>query len=255
MVSEQLLCRALPGIPEVLPGDDVSEIIAAALQQAQLSLQAGDVLVIAQKIISKAEGRYRYLDEVEPGEQARELASACDKDARLVQLILDESSEVLRVRPGVIIVQHRLGYVHANAGIDKSNLPHSTRERVLLLPDNPDRSCRQIRTAMARRFGVEPLVIINDSAGRAWRVGTVGFAIGTAGFAPVNNLVGQPDRYQRKLEVTEVAVADELAAAASLLMGQADESRPVVLIRGAQLQQGDFPSSALIRNKTGDLFR
>lgn len=246
---------ALAGIPEVVPGDDVAALIASALQQNNLTLEDGDIIAIAQKIISKAENRYRYLDEVEPSAKAIELAPLCDKDPRQVQLVLDESAEVLRVRKGVIVVEHRLGYVHANAGIDKSNLPASSRERVLLLPENPDASCQQIRGQLEKTYSVKIGVLINDSAGRAWRNGTVGFAIGTAGFEPFWDMIGELDRHGRRLEITQVAVADELAAAASYMMGQAAESCPVIVIRGANPRLGDYSSRALIRDKKSDLFR
>lgn len=255
MVSACMQLTAPDTLGEVLAGDDVAQLIINALEAAEIQLQSGDVVVIAQKIISKAEGRYRYLDQVKPGQQARMLAPECDKDPRLVQLILDESEEVLRVRKGVIVVQHKLGYVHANAGIDRSNLPPDRRERVLLLPKNPDASSEAIRQRLDRHFAVQSAVIINDSAGRAWRNGTCGFAIGTAGFEPLVDLVGQKDRHGRVMEVTQVAVADELAAAASVLMGQADESRPVVVIRGARVKQGSYLSTSLIRDKQSDLFR
>lgn len=245
----------LVGIPEVMPGDDVATLIIQALQQGNLQLEQGDVIAIAQKIVSKAENRYRYLDEVVPSDEAQRLAPLCDKDPRQVQLVLDESKEVLRVRPGVIVVEHRLGYVHANAGIDKSNLPQSTRERVLLLPENPDASCEQIRKTLQAEFGQAIGVLINDSAGRAWRNGTAGFAIGTAGFEPLWDLIGELDRHGRRLEITQVAVGDELAAAASYMMGQAAESCPVVLIRGAKPRLGEFPSTSLIRDKKSDMFR
>lgn len=245
----------LKGIAEVVPGDDIAALISTALEENQLPLEAGDIIAIAQKIVSKAEGRYRYLDEVEPEKRAKYLAGQCDKDPRLMQLICDESSDVLRIRKGVIIVQHRLGYVHANAGIDKSNLPVSERERVLLLPKDPDASSQAIRKKLENKYQVPLGVLINDSAGRAWRNGTIGFAIGTAGFEPLNNLIGQLDRNGRRLEVSEVAVADELAAAASYMMGQADESYPVVLIRGANAKLGDYTSDSLIRDKQIDLFR
>ncbi len=245
----------LAGIAEVMPGDDVAALIIAALEQNQLTLEAGDIIAIAQKIVSKAEDRYRYLDEVEATEQARYLAGQCDKDPRLIQLIIDESTEVLRVRKGVIIVQHRQGYVHANAGIDKSNLPASERVRVLLLPEDADASSLAIRQSLQEKYQVPLAVLINDSAGRAWRNGTIGFAIGTAGFEPLKNLIGQLDRNGRRLEVSEVAVADELAAAASYLMGQADESCPVVLIRGANAKLGEYASGSLVRDKQYDLFR
>lgn len=245
----------LAGIAEVMPGDDVAALIVAALEQNQLTLEAGDIIAIAQKIVSKAEDRYRYLDEVKPTEQARYLAGQCDKDPHLIQLIIDESTEVLRIRKGVIIVQHRQGYVHANAGIDKSNLPASERVRVLLLPEDADASSLTIRQSLQEKYQVPLGVLINDSAGRAWRNGTIGFAIGTAGFEPLKNLIGQLDRNGRRLEVSEVAVADELAAAASYLMGQADESCPVVLIRGANAKLGEYASGSLVRDKQYDLFR
>src|SRR5690554_1642564 len=245
----------LKGIAEVVPGDDIAALIVAALEENQLQLEAGDIIAIAQKIISKAEGRYRYLDEVEPEKRAKYLAGQCDKDPRLMQLICDESSDVLRIRKGVIIVQHRLGYVHANAGIDKSNLPVSERERVLLLPENLDASSQAIRQKLEHKYQVPLGVLINDSARLAWSNVTIGFAIVTAGFQPLNNLIGQLDRNGRQLEVSEVAVADELAAAASYMMGQADESYPVVLIRGANAKLGDYPSDSLIRDKQIDLFR
>jgi coenzyme F420-0:L-glutamate ligase/coenzyme F420-1:gamma-L-glutamate ligase len=245
----------LPGIPEVIPGDDVADIIIQSLNIANLQLQEGDVIAIAQKIISKAENRYRFLDEVTPSPKAIELAPLCDKDPRLVQLVLDESVEVLRLRIGVIIVEHRLGYVHANAGIDRSNLPASERERVLLLPENPDASADAIRAALSEKYGVNIGVLINDSAGRAWREGTAGFAIGTAGFEPLRDMIGHHDRHGRALEITKVAVADELAAAVSYMMGQADEGQPVILVRGANPRLGQYPSSLLIRQKQGDLFR
>lgn len=246
---------AIQNLPEFHPGDSVAEIIEQALKQQDLTLQSGDIIAVAQKIISKAEGRYRYLDEVIAEKWAKNLASKCDKDPRLVQLIIDQADEVLRIRKGVIVVQHKLGYVHANAGIDRSNLPKSERERVLLLPENPDVSCQKLRQHLEQAFDVSLGVLINDSAGRAWRNGTMGFAIGTAGFEPLVNLIGHKDRAGRELEVTEVAVADELAAAASFIMGQADESCPVVLIRGAKVKLGDYPSSVLIRDKAMDLFR
>lgn len=250
-----LQCWALDGLPEVHPGDDVSSIIAAAFKANGLSVQHGDIIVIAQKIISKAESRYAYLHEVDASEEAEKLALQCDKDPRLVQLILDESVEVIRVRPGVIIVEHNSGYVHANAGIDRSNLPHTEQERVLLLPKDSDASAQKIQQHLSAQYNAPCGVIINDSAGRAWRNGTLGFAIGTAGFNPLVDMVGKKDMHGRVMEVTEVAVADELAAAASFLMGQADEARPVVLIRGADVELGEFASNVLVREKAKDMFR
>ena len=207
-------------------------------------------------MVSKAEGRYARLAEVQVGEQAQALAEQADKDPRLVQLILDESREVLRVRPGVIIVEHRNGYVHANAGIDRSNIHSDPQDpRVLLLPVDADASAQSLRHSLAALTGVSAQVIINDSFGRAWRNGTVGVAIGCAGLQPLRNQIGERDLFGNVLEVTEPAVADELAAAASLVMGQAAEGCPVVLVRGAQLAACAGGSAALLRERRQDLFR
>jgi coenzyme F420-0:L-glutamate ligase/coenzyme F420-1:gamma-L-glutamate ligase len=246
----------LEGFPLVQPGDDLAQLIMASLEANDLPLEEGDVLVIAQKIVSKAEGRYVRLADVTVGPEALALAAQADKDPRQVELILRESTEVIRVRPGVIIVEHRNGYVHANAGIDKSNISNDRDDpQVLLLPEDPDRSAQALRQALAQRAEVAPQVIINDSMGRAWRNGTVGQAIGTAGLAPVNNQIGEQDLFGNVLEVTEPAVADELAAGASLVMGQAAQACPVVLARGAGLQQAEGGSDALIRDKAMDMFR
>jgi coenzyme F420-0:L-glutamate ligase/coenzyme F420-1:gamma-L-glutamate ligase len=246
----------LEGFPLVQPGDDLAQLIITSLGDNGLLLEEGDVLVIAQKIVSKAEGRYVRLADVTVGPEALALAAQADKDPRQVELILRESTEVIRVRPGVIIVEHRNGYVHANAGIDKSNISNDRDDpQVLLLPEDPDRSAQALRQALAQRAEVAPQVIINDSMGRAWRNGTVGLAIGTAGLAPVNNQIGEQDLFGNVLEVTEPAVADELAAGASLVMGQAAQACPVVLARGAGLQQAEGGSDALIRDKAMDMFR
>ncbi|MGB2179409.1 MAG: coenzyme F420-0:L-glutamate ligase [Porticoccaceae bacterium] len=253
---QRLEMIALPKFPLVEPGDNVVEQIIQSLRESGLKLQHGDLLVIAQKVISKAENRYVYLNEVTVSEHALELARQVDKDPRLVQLILDESEEVIRHRPGVIIVEHKLGYVHANAGIDKSNIISDTKNpRVLLLPKNPDASAVGLRAGLEAKTGIKIPIIINDSAGRAWRNGVLGFAIGSAGFQPVMNLVGQKDLFACPLEVTCVAVADELAAAASFMMGQAAEAVPVVLVRGAKFPVVEVGSSDLIRPRSEDLFR
>jgi coenzyme F420-0:L-glutamate ligase/coenzyme F420-1:gamma-L-glutamate ligase len=231
-------------------------MIAASLADNALTLQPGDVLVLAQKIVSKAEDCYVTLADIEPSSEALELAARADKDPRQAELILRESREVLRARPGVVIVEHRNGYVHANAGIDKSNIEiDPDNPRVLLLPENPDASAERLRQSLGRLSGVLPQVIINDSAGRAWRNGTVGIAIGTAGLEPLLNQIGDTDMFGNVLEVTEAAVADELAAAASLLMGQAAQACPVVLVRGAQLAPADTGSGSLLRDPSMDMFR
>lgn len=246
----------LGGYPLVEPGDELAPQIVHALESNGEALRPGDVLVIAQKIVSKAEGRYVALSSVQVTPAARELAAAADKDPRQAQLILDESREVLRVRPGVVIVEHRNGYVHANAGIDRSNIRSNPEDpRVLLLPSDPDASAAALRAALSRLTGVAPGIVINDSFGRAWRHGTVGVAIGCAGLVPVRNQIGERDLFGNVLEVTEVAVVDELAAAASLVMGQAAEACPVVLARGSGIAQGEGGSGSLLRDRNLDLFR
>jgi len=255
-MSQCLEMHALPNFPLVEPGDDLLAMTLQSLEEAGLSLRDGDVLVMAQKIFSKAEGRYIHLGAVEAGTEACELALKVDKDPRLVQLILDESVEVVRHRPGAVIVEHRLGYVHANAGIDQSNISSDeSDERVLLLPLDPDVSSAKLRNDIARAMSVDVAIIMNDSAGRAWRNGTQGFAIGTAGFEPVVDLVGETDLFGRALQATTVAVADELAAGASFMMGQAGEATPVVLVRGANLPVVETGSTALIRAREQDMFR
>ncbi|MDH4041572.1 MAG: coenzyme F420-0:L-glutamate ligase [Gammaproteobacteria bacterium] len=255
-MAARLELIALEGFPLVEPGDELGKLIADSLHHNELQLQRGDVLVIAQKIVSKAEGRYVRLADIEPGPEAIALAQRAEKDPRQVEVMLGESREVIRVRPGVIIVEHRLGYVHANAGIDRSNIANSLEDpRVLLLPRDPDASARALRAELAERTGIAPQVIINDSAGRAWRHGTVGIAIGTAGLDPVRNQIGERDMFGNILQVTEPAVADELAAAASLLMGQSTQGLPVVLARGAGLNPSEEGSGRLIRDRALDLFR
>jgi coenzyme F420-0:L-glutamate ligase / coenzyme F420-1:gamma-L-glutamate ligase len=248
-----LVLTALPGIPLIAAGDDVAAIIVASLRDAGLALATGDVLVLAQKIVSKAEGRSVDLATVTPSPRAITLGKETGKDARLVELILAESTEVLRHRPGVLIVAHKLGLVLANAGVDRSNV--DGREHVLLLPRDPDRSCAELRRAIAAATGVEVGVMIIDSIGRAWRNGTIGTAIGVAGLPGLLDLRGTPDLYGRPLETTEVGLADELAAAASLVMGQAGEGRPVVLARGLGYGRRDGTARELVRPREKDLFR
>ena len=255
-MGRSLSLTALPAIPLIEPGDDLMQSLAQSLADAGLELCDGDVLVIAQKIISKAEDRYVELNSVEVSEAARELAIEADKDPRLVELIVRESKQVLRARPGVIIVEHNRGWVHANAGIDRSNIDTDPNNpRVLLLPIDPDASAADLRNAIRDLHGVDVAVIINDSAGRAWRNGIIGFALGTAGFDAIEDKIGTVDLFDRPLEVTQVAVADELAAAASFLMGQGSEGSPVVLIRGADLQSSDANAQSLLRPESQDLFR
>ena len=247
---------ALPGIPIVKPGDDLAALIGEGFAQAGEKPAAGDVLVIAQKIVSKSEGRYAALDSVEPSPQAIELAEQTEKDPRMVELILRESRAVVRHRHNVIIVEHKLGFVMANAGIDSSNVePEGGSERVLLLPEDPDGSAQRIREDVSQRFGVNCAVIVNDSVGRAWRIGTVGLALGAAGLPSLLDLRGRSDLFGRPLAVTQVGLADELAAAASLLQGEADEGMPVVVVRGLMTAGPRASGAALIRDEADDLFR
>jgi coenzyme F420-0:L-glutamate ligase / coenzyme F420-1:gamma-L-glutamate ligase len=244
------------GLPMVTPRDDLAELLISACEKNSLIPAAGDVLVVAQKIVSKAEGRYVDLATVQPSPQAQELAAAVCKDARLVEVILRESRRVVRARPGVLIVEHRLGFIMANAGVDRSNVdPAVAREPVLLLPVDPDRSAEMLRARLSTRFGAGLGVIITDSWGRPWRHGTAGVALGVAGIPALMDLRGRPDLFGHELRVTQTAFADEIACAASLLMGQADEGRPAVLVRGLSWSGAPSPAAALIRPQEEDLFR
>ncbi|HZT51460.1 MAG TPA: coenzyme F420-0:L-glutamate ligase, partial [Stellaceae bacterium] len=247
---------ALEALPLVRPGDDLAALLIAACERGRIAPGAGDVLVVAQKIVSKAEGRYADLAAVVPSPEAERLARATEKDARLVELILRESRRVVRSRPGVVIVEHRLGHVMANAGIDRSNVdPGAGAEPVLLLPLDPDASAEALRARLAARFGGGAGVIVSDSFGRAWRRGTVGIALGAAGLPALVDLRGRADLYGRPLRVSEQGFADEIAAAASLLMGQADERAPAVLVRGLAWSAPPSPATALLRAAAEDLFR
>ena len=249
----ELHLKGIAGLPEVTQGADLADLLLRALSQSATALQAGDILVLAQKIVSKAEGRTIRLATVQPSARACELATTCDKDPRLVELILRESREVLRVKPGIIIVEHRLGFVMANAGIDQSNVPGE--DAALLLPENPDASAQRLRETFRARSGVDIGVLIIDSFGRAWRNGVTGAAIGLAGVPAMIDLRGQRDRDGRALRVTQIAAADELAAAASLVMGQADEGMPAVLARGFPYALRDSAIAEVIRPRAEDLFR
>lgn len=252
-----LTITPLPGLPIVQPGDDLAELIAESLQRARINLEDGDILVIAQKIISKSEDRFMDLNTVSPSSHAEDLAEKTGKDARLLELVLKESKSVLRFRPGTIIVEHRLGFVCANAGIDHSNVSpeNDTESLVLLLPENPDRSAKNIRTHLEEKCSRKIGVLIIDSHGRAWRLGTVGVAIGFSGIPGLLDLRGDEDMFGRTLQVTQVGVADELAAAASLVMGQADEGHPVVHVRGFPYPLREGSLQELIRPEEEDMFR
>jgi coenzyme F420-0:L-glutamate ligase/coenzyme F420-1:gamma-L-glutamate ligase len=248
--------RPIPGIPLVRPRDDLAELLILACERQAISPKEGDVLVLAQKVVSKAEARYIDLATVVPSARAQSLAAEVEKDPRLVEVILGESRRVVRRRPGILIVEHRLGFVMANAGVDRSNVdPEAGAEPVLLLPRDPDGSAATLRARLSPHFGKPLAVIISDSWGRAWRRGTVGVALGAAGLPAVMDLRGRPDLFGHELRVTETGFADEIASAASLLMGQAAEATPAVLVSGLSWSAASMPANALIRPPEEDLFR
>jgi len=245
----------LPGIPEVQAGDDLAALIADALEAAGEVLGAGDIIVAAQKIVSKAEGRYIELADMKPGEEALEWAAKTEKDPRLVQAILDETEKVLRWRPNLLVVEHKRGWVMANAGADQSNIEGAEGERVLMLPLDPDASAAEIRSGLQDRYGVPVGVIIADSVGRAWRVGTVGLALGASGVRVMADIRGELDRQGRELKVSIVGAGDEIAAAANLLIGEAAEGTPVAIVRGLDMLDGSQTGADLVRASSEDLFR
>jgi coenzyme F420-0:L-glutamate ligase/coenzyme F420-1:gamma-L-glutamate ligase len=248
-----LTLTPLPGIEEIQPGCDLGAVLCAAIVRAGMELLPQDVLVVAQKAVSKAEDRYVNLDSVQASARALELATITRKDPRLIALILAESTEVLRAKRDVLIVRHRLGYVMANAGIDRSNV--GGVDRVLLLPRDPDISATHLRATLAAQLGIEIGLVISDSFGRPWRKGVTNVALGAVGLPSLIDRRGETDRNGRKLEVTEVAFADLIASAAGLVMGEGAEGRPAVLVRGLAWTAPDNPASALIRPLQEDLFR
>ena len=260
-----LVLTPLSDIPLIRQGDSLADILVQALHTTAIQLQDDDILVIAQKIVSKAEGRTVNLDTVTPSRKALELAKLTEKDPRIIELILGESSEILRTRPGVIIVEHKLGFVCANAGIDHSNVSSPVpvgeetgvraEDWVLLLPEDPDCSATDIRQKVEAATGAKIGVLIIDSHGRAWRNGTVGATIGLSGLPGLVDLRGQPDLFDFHLRITQVGAADELAAAASLVMGQAAEGTPVVHVRGFPYSLREGKLEELLRPKEQDLFR
>lgn len=258
MGTQQLIFTALPDVPIVQEGDDLSQLILQALKRAEIELQDGDVIILAQKIVSKAEGRCRELNQVQPGPSAVKLAEETGKDPRLIELILEESRSVLRKRLDLIIVEHRLGFVCANAGIDHSNVTGNeaqSDERVLLLPLDPDATAARILHELESTMKVSLGILIIDSHGRAWRMGTVGTCIGVAGFPALLDLRGNPDMVGRTLQVTQVGLGDEIAAGASALMGQADERRPIIHLRGLPYPLRPGTLKELLRPEKLDLFR
>jgi coenzyme F420-0:L-glutamate ligase/coenzyme F420-1:gamma-L-glutamate ligase len=248
--------HALSGLPLIEPGDDIAALLCAALERAGLGLVDGDIVVVAQKVISKAEGWYVDLDTVEPSAQAIELASRVGKDPRHVQVVLSESEEIVKIGQHVIVAAHKLGFVMANAGIDESNIDHKRGAgRVLLLPRDPDGSAAALKARLDETFGVSCGIVISDSFGRPWRNGVVGVALGAAGVPSLIDRIGTPDLFGRALKVTEIAFADGLASAAALLMGEAGEGRPAVLVRGVSTEAPAKPAASLIRSRERDMFR
>lgn len=257
-IGPELHIVALSGVPAVEPGDDLADVVRESLSADGLELRDGDVVVIAGKIVSRAEGRFVDLATITPGKAAIQLAEEVDKDAQLVELILSESSEVSRKDKGVLIVRHRLGFICANAGIDASNAIPANAGRgtgpwVLTLPEDPDATAAGLRMALGRHAD-ELGVVITDSWGRPFRRGTMGFAIGVAGLPPLWDRRGAADRHGRMLEATELAVADAIAAAADLVAGQADEGRPVTLVRGIRFERSNDAASTLLRDPEADLY-
>jgi len=253
---ERLTLSVVPGIPLLQPGDHLGAIIIAAIVQAGLELRDGDIVVVAQKAVSKAQGRTVDLATITPSWHARELAVEVNKDPRLVEVILSESVRIVRKAPNVLIVEHHSGCIMANAGVDQSNVtPTAGEEPVLLLPTDADAAAEGLRADLAKHFGKRLGVVVSDSFGRPWRRGTVGVALGAAGIPALVDLRGKPDLHGRPLQFTETGFADEIAAAASLLMGQADEGHPVVLVSGFALTDAPIAARALLRPAAEDLFR
>jgi coenzyme F420-0:L-glutamate ligase/coenzyme F420-1:gamma-L-glutamate ligase len=255
MIARSLTLTALAGLPLVQPGDDLSALLIAALRGMHIQLRDKDVLVVAQKIVSKAEGSLVDLKKVVPSPRAIALGREVNKDARLVEIILSETDEIIRKQRDVLIVADIRGFIMANAGVDQSNVAGEDSDQVLLLPKDPDGSAAALKVALDHAFDADIGVIINDSFGRPWRQGVVGVAIGAAGLPSLRNMVDVPDIFGRKMRVTEIAVADEIAAAASLVMGQGAERQPAVLIHGLDWDAPAVPASALLRPKQTDLFR
>ena len=254
-----LVISPVKHIPLIKQGDDLQKIIDEGLQQEGLEIRDGDVLVITQKIISKAEGRYINLKDIIPSKKANELATICEKDPRLVEIVLSESNEVLRCVKNTLIVEHKLGFVCANAGVDHSNVMEDQEDDesvwYLMLPSNPDASAEKIRQYFKQQKGIDIGVMVIDSHGRAWRQGVVGIMIGTSGVPSLVDMRGNKDMFGYELRVTLVAAADELAAAASLVMGQADEHIPVVHVRGFPYDLAESSLQEVLRPKSKDLFR
>ncbi len=254
-MAEKISFQAVHHMPMVQAGDDLPGMMIQALRQSSLELLDGDVLIVAQKIVSKAEGRMVLLSTVTPSAAATALAAETDKDPRMVELILSESSEVVRKNRGVLIVRHKLGFVCANAGIDQSNISHQQGEAALLLPLDPDASAQRLRQAMEKLSGKRLGIVISDSMNRPWRLGSTGTAIGSAGITVLDDRRGQHDIYGRELHVTMINRADSMATAAMLVMGETTEKVPLALVRGADADGSDQQAAICVRPLAEDLFR
>ncbi len=252
--SDQVSIHPLRDIPLVHPGDDLAGLIGAAISRANYTLCDGDVVVVAQKVVSKAEGRLVRLDDVQPSSKALRLAEKTGKDPRMVELILRESTDVIRTAPGVIIVRHRLGLVSANAGIDQSNIDHGKDEHALLLPLDPDQSARLLRDKLTQKTGKRLGVIISDSVNRPWRLGSVGIAIGCAGVTVLDDRRGRLDLFGRELKITLINHADSIATTALLLMGETSEGVPAAVVSGFAADDDEQSASDSIRPMEEDLF-
>lgn len=258
-VGSEILVRALPGVPTVDRGDDLLEVIISSLERADVGLRDGDVLVVTSKVVSRAEDCFVDLSTIEASHNAKVLGVEVQKDPRLVELIIRESKSISRKTVGALIVRHRLGFISANAGIDASNAaptgaPQGSGPWVLTLPRNPDATARSLREGVAKRCSVDVGVVITDSWGRPFRRGTVGFALGSSGIPPIWDRRGARDRHGRELESTETATVDAIAAAADLVAGQADEGRPLTLVRGLRFEPSTESSQALLRDPENDLY-
>lgn len=254
-MAETIEIHPLTDLPEIVPGEDIASRLAEAIETADLRPRPEDILVVTQKIISKAEGRFVDLSTIMPGSKAIELASITRKDPRLVELILAESTAILRAVPNVLIARHRNGQVMANAGIDRSNIGGGSSDRVLLLPIDADASAERLAASLALRWGRSPGVVISDSFGRPWRNGVVHVALGVSGLPALIDRRGERDRDGRTLEVTQIALGDMIATAAGLAMGEGAEGVPAALMRGVPWMGAPSKASALVRPLDEDLFK
>ncbi len=254
-MAKQLTVTAVEGVPLINQGDDLAALLISAIEKQGLQPANDDIFVIAQKVVSKAEGRLLELGSIDPSPEAKKLAAETDKDPKYVEAVLRQSSEVVRAKPGVIVVAHQLGHVLANAGIDRSNVEGSEEnDMVLLLPEDPDASAADLKARFDARWKIDIGIIIADSVGRPWRLGTVGIAIGSAGVAALYDSRGEPDMFGRTLEVTVTGHADAIAAAATLIIGEGAEAIPAALMSGVMRGEPN-PARSINRPKSEDMFR